>query len=123
MSVRVFAKGAVLGFAWATGMSVAAAIGGREGKATLVEYARRKGWAGSVRADAEAARAEAARQAVAYLPAGEAAKWFGHWWIWRTEAGAVALAMNERGSHGDPETARQFDSLVSAIADARGDGE
>jgi hypothetical protein len=73
--------------------------------------------------DTEAARAEAASQAVASLPRNGSPTWFGHWLIWRSGSGSVALAMNERGSHGDPETARQLDSLVSAIADARGDGE
>lgn len=39
------AKGIALGLAWATGLSIAAALGGRDGKAKAVEWARRKGWA------------------------------------------------------------------------------
>jgi len=90
--------------------------------ARLADLFRFRRTPGATLLDTEAARAEAASQAVASLPRNGSPTWFGHWLIWRAGSGSVALAMNERGSHGDPETARQLDSLVSAIADARGDG-
>jgi hypothetical protein len=70
--------------------------------------------------DADAARAHAAGEAIAGLPRNGSPKWFGHWEI-RRDGTAVRLRMNKSGSAGDPETARQLDSLVSAIAGARGD--
>lgn len=45
MKARRLAKGIVLGFAWATWLSIAAALGGRDGKARAVEFARKRGWA------------------------------------------------------------------------------
>lgn len=38
------AKGVALGLAWATGLSVAAALGGRDGKDTAIRFARARGW-------------------------------------------------------------------------------
>lgn len=90
------AKSVVVGLAWATALSVAAALGGREGKAG----AARAG----VRLDSALRDRRAARSGVKA----------GSWQLHPGEGGAVGVSLHAGARHGQAH--RQLDGLVSAIA-------
>lgn len=89
------AKGVALGLAWATALSVAAALGGRDSKAGAVRAARR------------------ARRAFRDRRTARSGVTAGNWKLHPGEGGVVGLSLHPGAQHGPAQ--RELDGLVSAI--------